>query len=195
MAFDKAYYDRYYGDPRTAVTSRAEMAQRARLIAAAADYVGLPVRSVLDAGCGMGLMRRPLCQALPRAVYTGLEASDYLCRRFGWQQGLLQDWRPPRRQRYDIVVCYDVLQYLEREAARRAIANLGRLCRGLLYCSALTREDWEHNCDQRLTDKVPGIRPVAWYRRELKRSFVPLGCSLWLHRAAPVVTWAMDHVA
>jgi 2-polyprenyl-3-methyl-5-hydroxy-6-metoxy-1,4-benzoquinol methylase len=195
MAFDKAYYDRYYRNPRTAVTSRAEMAQRARMIAAAADYINLPVRSVLDAGCGMGLMRRPLLRALPRAAYTGLEASDYLCSRFGWQLGQLQSWRAPRRQRFDLVICYDVLQYLEREAARRAIANLGRLCRGLLYCSALTREDWDSNCDQRRTDKVPGIRSAAWYRRELRRCFVPLGCSLWLHVDAPVVTWEMDRAA
>jgi SAM-dependent methyltransferase len=195
MAFDKAYYDRYYRDPRTAVTSRAEMAQRARMIAAAADYIGLPVRSVLDAGCGMGLMRRPLLRALPRATSTGLEVSDYLCARFGWQQGQLQNWRAPRGQRFDLVICYDVLQYLPREAARRAIANLGKLCRGLLYCSALTREDWDNNCDQRRTDKVPGIRAAAWYRRELRRQFVPLGCSLWLHRAAPIVTWEMDRAA
>jgi 2-polyprenyl-3-methyl-5-hydroxy-6-metoxy-1,4-benzoquinol methylase len=198
MAFDKAYYDRYYRDPRTAVTSRAEMAQRARLIAAAADYVGLPVRQVLDAGCGMGLMRRPLLKALackPRAQYTGLEASDYLCRRFGWQHGQLQSWHAPQRQRFDLVICYDVLQYLEREAARAAIANLGKLCRGLLYCSALTREDWASNCDQRRTDKVPGLRSASWYRRELRRNFESLGCSLWLHRDAPLVTWEMDRAA
>jgi 2-polyprenyl-3-methyl-5-hydroxy-6-metoxy-1,4-benzoquinol methylase len=195
MAFDKAYYDRYYRDPRTAVTSKAEMAQRARMIAAAADYIGLPVRSVLDAGCGIGLMQRPLLRGLPRATYTGLEVSKYLCERFGWEHGKLQNWRAPRKQRFDLVVCYDVLQYLEREPARKAIANLGKLCRGLLYCSALTREDWEQNCDQQRTDKVPGIRSAAWYRRELRRSFVPLGCSLWLHQDAPVVTWEMDRAA
>lgn len=193
MAFDKRYYDRFYRDPRTAVTSRAEMASRARLIAAAADYVGLPVRRVLDAGCGMGLMQRPLRKALPQATYTGVEISEYLCARYGWQQGDLATWRP--RQRFDVVVCYDVLQYLDRETASAAIANLGRLCRGLLYCSALTREDWEQNCDQQRTDKVPGIRRAAWYRRELGKSFVSLGCSLWLHRDSPLVTWELDRAA
>lgn len=193
MAFDKHYYDRFYRDPRTAVTSRAEMAKRARLIAAAADYVGLPVRRVLDAGCGMGLMRQPLRKALPRATYTGLEISEYLCARFGWQHGDLATWRT--RQRFDVVVCYDVLQYLDRDSAAAAIANLGRLCRGLLYCSALTREDWEQNCDQQRTDKVPGIRRAAWYRRELGQSFLSLGCSLWLHRDSPLVTWELDRAA
>jgi 2-polyprenyl-3-methyl-5-hydroxy-6-metoxy-1,4-benzoquinol methylase len=193
MAFDKSYYDRYYRDPRTAVTSRAEMAARARLIAAAADYVGLPVRRVLDAGCGMGFMRAPLRKAWPKVSYTGLEVSDYLCARFGWQQGDLQRWRA--RQPFDVVVCYDVLQYLPRAAAVAAIRNLGRLCRGLLYCSALTLEDWRDNCDQRRTDKVPGIRSAVWYRRELGRHFISIGCSLWLHRQAPVVTWELDRAA
>ena len=50
--FDRAYYERFYRNPRTAVTNRAEMNARGRLIAAMADHLGLPVRSILDAGCG-----------------------------------------------------------------------------------------------------------------------------------------------
>ena len=46
-----------------------------------------------------------------------------------------------------------------------------------------------------LSDQVPGIRSAAWYRRELRKQFVPLGCSLWLHQDAPVVTWEMDRAA
>ena len=92
---------------------------------------------MLDAGCGVGLLRAPLMRRLKRAHYTGLEISEYLCERYGWQQGALQSWRS--RERFDLVVCYDVLQYLTTAEARAAIANLGRLCRGALYFSALTR--------------------------------------------------------
>jgi 2-polyprenyl-3-methyl-5-hydroxy-6-metoxy-1,4-benzoquinol methylase len=193
MSFDKDYYDRYYRNPRTAVTSRAEMARRAALIAAGTDYLGLPVRRVLDAGCGLGLLRAPLLRKLKHADYTGLEVSDYLAQRFGWTCGELQTYRP--RQRFDLVVCYDVLQYLKRDAARAAIKNLGRLCRGVLYFSALTREDWEHNCDQSRTDQVPGIRSAAWYRRELSRDFEAVGCGLWMRHTAPLVCWEMDKAA
>ncbi len=193
MAFDKAYYDRYYANPRTAVTSRAEMGRRAALIAAATDYLGLPVRRILDAGCGMGLLRAPLLRRLKRAQYTGLEVSEYLAGRCGWQLGALQNWRS--RERFDLIICYDVLQYLKREQARAAIRNLGRLCRGVLYVSALTREDWEQNCDQQRTDKVPGIRSAGWYRRELNRDFEAVGCGLWLRRTAPLVCWEMDKAA
>jgi 2-polyprenyl-3-methyl-5-hydroxy-6-metoxy-1,4-benzoquinol methylase len=193
MPFDKGYYDRYYRNPRTAVTTQAEMTCRAALIAAGVDYLGMPVRRILDAGCGVGLLRKPLLKRLKRAEYTGLEVSDYLAQRFGWQQGSLTSWRP--RERYDLVVCYDVLQYLTREEARAAIKNLGRLCRGVLYFSALTTEDWNENCDQARTDKVPGIRSARWYRRELNRDFESVGCGLWMRRTAPLVCWAMDKAA
>ena len=43
--FDRAYYQRFYVNPRTAVTNRAEMNARGRLIAAMADHLGLPVKS------------------------------------------------------------------------------------------------------------------------------------------------------
>jgi SAM-dependent methyltransferase len=189
-AFDAAYYRRYYHDPRTAVTSRAEMHARAGLIAASVRYIGLPVTRILDAGCGVGLMRAPLKRALPSARYVGLEASEYLCRRYGWRHGTLQTLEPS--ERYELVVCYDVLQYLEKPEAREAIAKLTAVCRGALYFGALTSGDWRNNCDQSRTDKVPGLRSAAWYRRELARGFRPLGCGMWLRRGAPVTLWDLD---
>src|ERR1700693_1748081 len=41
VAFDRDYCQRFYFNPRTAVTSRAEMRAPARLIVACAGYVGL----------------------------------------------------------------------------------------------------------------------------------------------------------
>lgn len=193
MAFDRSYYQRFYYDPRTAVTSRAEMRARARLIAGCVDYLGLPVRRILDAGCGIGLLRAPLRRALPRARYEGLEVSEYLCRRYGWRQGSIESLRT--RERFDLVICYDVLQYLDAVQCRRAIANLARVCRGALYFGALTTEDWRDNCDQTRTDRIEGLRPGRWYRRELARAFVPLGCGMWLRRGAPVTLWNLDAAA
>ncbi len=189
-AFNEAYYRRYYHDPRTAVTSRAEMHARAGLIAASVRYIGLPVSRILDAGCGVGLMRAPLKRALPRAHFTGLEASEYLCRRYGWRQGTLQTL--DASEHYELVICYDVLQYLDTRAAHEAIAKLTAVCSGALYFGALTSGDWRKNCDQTRTDKVPGLRSAAWYRRELARGFRPLGCGIWLRRGAPVTLWDLD---
>jgi 2-polyprenyl-3-methyl-5-hydroxy-6-metoxy-1,4-benzoquinol methylase len=188
--FDRAYYQRFYLDPRTAVTNRAEMSARGRLIGAMADHLGLPVRSILDAGCGVGLLRAPLQRALPKATYTGLEVSEYLCRRHGWIHGGIQDFT--RRAAYDLVICYDVLQYLDAAQTRRALANLARVCRGLLYFGVLTKEDWEHNCDQSRTDPAVSLRRGAWYRRELARQFRQLGAGFWLRRGCELTVWEMD---
>ena len=115
MPFDRDYYQRFYFNPRTAVTSRAEMNARARLIAGCVAYVGLPVAKILDAGCGVGLLRAPLTRALRRADYVGLEYSPYLCERYGWRQGSIETFRC--RERFDLVICYDVLQYRSNPGA------------------------------------------------------------------------------
>src|SRR5215467_4340508 len=148
--FDRDYYQRYYFDTRTAVATRAEMRARARLIAAFVAHVALPVRRILEAGCGTGLLRAELSKLLPRAHYTALEASEYLCRRHGWRLGRIEEFRAPRP--FDLLVCYDVLQYLDTRSAERALRNFARLTRGALYFSALTRGDLERNADPARTD-------------------------------------------
>jgi len=190
VAFERDYYRRYYFDPRTAVATRAEMRARARLIAAATAYAGLPVRRMLDAGCGVGLLGRELQRALPRAEYTGLEVSEYLCRRYGWLRGRIEEHRA--RVPYDLVICYDVLQYLETPHAVRALANLARLTRGMLYFSALTRADFEHNCDRKRTDADVLLRSARWYRARLARHFREAGLGLWVRRGAPLTMWELE---
>jgi trans-aconitate methyltransferase len=74
--FDAEYYRRFYGNKQTAVTNQVDMSRRAGLIGAFLRYVDLPVRSILDAGCGIGLMTEPLKEQFPKARYTGLEASE-----------------------------------------------------------------------------------------------------------------------
>jgi SAM-dependent methyltransferase len=190
MPFDQAYYRRFYYDPHTAVTSRTEMRARARLIGAFIAHIGLPVRRILDAGCGTGLLRTPLRRALPKAAYVGLESSEYLCRRYGWQPGQVQDLRPDVP--FDLLICYDVLQYLEAREAARALANFARLCRGVLYFSALTRRDWQMNCDRSRTDSQVHLRSAEWYRGRLRRGFREVGAGFWLRRGAPLTVWELE---
>jgi SAM-dependent methyltransferase len=190
--FGREYYRRFYFDPRTAVVSRAEMAARARLIGAYAAHIGLPVRRILDAGCGVGLLRAPLLRAFPKAQYTGLEYSEYLCQRYGWRQGSLSTYVDDP---FELVVCYDVLQYLDDRTAARAIANLARLCRGVLYLSALTVRDWRENCDRSRTDRDVHLREAGWYARRLRRHFRPSGVGFWVRRGAPLTTWEMETAA
>jgi SAM-dependent methyltransferase len=188
--FDRDYYRRYYFDPRTAVASRREMRSRARLIAALAAHAGLPVRRILEAGCGTGMLREALRRLLPRAHYVALEASEYLCERYGWEHGRIETYRA--HTAFDLVICYDVLQYLDTRAAQRALANFGRLCRGVLYFSALTRLDLERNCDPRRTDANVHLRGAHWYRARLKRQFREAGLGFWLRRGAPLTLWELE---
>ena len=190
MPFDREYYRRYYFDPRTAVASRAEMQARARLIAALTVHAGLPVRRILEAGCGTGTLRSALKRLVPRARYVALEASEYLCRRYGWQRGRIESYRA--RLPFDLVICYDVLQYLDARAAERALANFARLCRGVLYFSALTRGDFEENCDRRRTDADVFLRSAHWYRSRLRRQFREAGLGFWLRRGAPLTLWELE---
>ena len=190
MRFGREYYQRYYFDPRTAVATRREMQARARLIAALTGHVGLPVRRILEAGCGTGMLRTALRRLLPRAHYVALESSEYLCRRYGWQRGRIEAYRAAAP--FDLVICYDVLQYLEGAAARRALANFGRLCRGVLYFSALTRLDFERNCDPQRTDAEVHLRSAHWYRSRLQRQFREAGLGFWLRRGAPLTLWELE---
>jgi predicted TPR repeat methyltransferase len=166
------------------------MRSRARLIAAILIEVQVPVRSILDAGCGIGLLRKPFRESLPRARYRGLEVSEYLCARYGWTRGSVVDHVP--RDPSDLVICYDVLQYLDDRDAGRAIANLARLTRGAVYFSALTQEDWRANCDRKRTDAPVHLRTGAWYRRRLQRRFRYLGFGVWLRKEVTAILWDME---
>jgi SAM-dependent methyltransferase len=188
--FDAAYFRQFYYSARTRVTDQTEMSRRVRVICAVLDHAQLPVRRILDAGCGIGLMQRPFAAALPRATYQGLEHSDYLCRRYGWTPGSIVDF--VARKPYDLVVCYDVLQYLNDAEAARALANLARLSRSAVYVSALTREDWRKNCDRSRTDRSVHLRSGAWYVRRLERHFRYLGLGLWLRRGHTAILWELE---
>ena len=79
--FSAAYFRKFYLSSATRVVSAAEMRTRARLIAAILAQASIPVRNILDAGCGIGLLRKPFAEVWPRVRYTGLDASEYLCTR------------------------------------------------------------------------------------------------------------------
>jgi SAM-dependent methyltransferase len=190
--FDADFYRRFYLNPRTRVVTPAEMVRRADLVAAFVRQGELPVRSILDVGCGLGLMRKQLLRHFPRARYTGLEVSEYLCEKHGWIQGSIATFESDRP--FDLVICYDVMQYLEARPAAAALRNLARLCVGVLHFGALTQEDWDLYCDKRRTDRNVHVRPADWYRRRLARSFINAGSGMFVRRGAPVHLWELDQV-
>jgi len=188
--FDAAYYQRFYGNARTRVADRASVRRLAAFVVSYVRFLRLPLRSVLDAGCGIGLWRDALRELAPRATYHGVEASDYLCARLRWTPGSVVDWNDGRE--FDLVVCQGVLQYLDAPSARRAMSNLAALARGALYLEALTKRDWRENADHARTDGQVHLRSARWYRAILGAHFVPLGGGLWLSKRASVVRFELE---
>lgn len=188
--FDARYYQRFYGNARTRVTTREETTRRAAVVAALLRQLELPVRRILDAGCGLGWLRDPLLDAFPNATYVGLEVSEHLCEELGWVRGSLTTYRP--RGRFDLVVCQDVLQYLSDREAAKAMANLARLSRGALYFHALTREDWRRNADREATDRDVELRAARWYRSRLERHFDHAGLGVHVRRGVPWHQWELE---
>ena len=91
--FGAEYFRKFYLNPVTRVVTAAEMLNRAAVISSVLRHAQIPVRNILDAGCGIGLLRKPFAKLIPRAKYTGLENSDYLCARFGWKKGSVVGFR------------------------------------------------------------------------------------------------------
>jgi SAM-dependent methyltransferase len=189
-AFDRAYYQRFYVNRHTRVISSSESALRGRFVASFLQQLEVPVAKILDMGCGLGGMKRPLLKIFPQASYRGVEISEYACKRYGWTQSSIQDFRT--RERFDLVVCMDVVQYLDDRAAASAITQLAQWCRGVLYFFVPTREDWSDNVDHTVTDTRVFVRSAQWYQQRLRRHFVHLGNGFLARRNLPLHQWALQ---
>lgn len=188
--FDEAYYQRYYENPLTRVAAPEESRSLADFVCGYLIYMGLPIRRVLDMGCGLGAWKSELKRHFPRARYTGVERSDYLCKRFGWKKGSVDSFDSDRP--FDLVICQDVIQYLPSGPADDAMGRLAELSQGALLFAVLTREDWEDNCDRELTDGTGYLRSSRWYRKRLKKHFINAGGGLFIKRDADVVLYEME---
>lgn len=188
--FDRQYYDRFYGDRRERAAYRADEKRLGTFVAGYLNYLAQPVRRVVDIGCGFGQWKAIIGSHFPKARYTGVEISEYLCKRYGWLHGTAVDFQSAVP--FDLVICKDTLQYLSPREFRAAVENLAELCSGVLYASVLTKEDWETNCDRQRTDPQVYLRTGNWYRRILGRHFRNLGGGLFLSPRSPAVPWELE---
>ena len=192
FSFDETYYQRFYKDRRTRVADRKSCERLAGFVFAYLDYLQLPVERVLDLGCGTGLWRREVLQRYPDALYVGVEKSAYACRKYGWEQGSVVDYRA--REDFDLVICQGVLQYLEDDEAEAALENLPRLAKSTLNLEVLTAEDWTRNCNQEKTDGQVHLRSVTWYRKRLRRRFRNCGGGLFVAKGSPAVLYELERL-
>ncbi len=187
--FDASYYRRFYQNPASRAQTPASLARKAKFIAAYLAYLEIPVRRILDVGCGLGWTLRALERQHPRAVCHGVEYSPHLCERYGWTEGSVVDYQA--RTPYDLVVCNDVLPSLDDRDCARAIDNLATLSRGAVFLGVLTEEDWER-CDRKRTDRHVHLRPARWYRRRLAKHFVAVGGGVHLKKPVDITLWELD---
>lgn len=194
--FDEAYYQRFYVDKKTSVVDPQHVERLGAFVCSYLQYLRVPMLRVLDVGCGIGLWKAVMARHFPAASYHGVELSDYLCGRFGWEHGSVVDYRAsPNSARFDLVICQGVLPYLAPADLQRALHNLGTLCRGALYLEAVTREDWDNGIlDEDLTDPALFRHRAALYRRGLEPGFSALGGGLWLSQQAEVPLFALEHL-
>jgi len=189
--FDEAYYQRFYFDKKTSVVDPQHMERLGTFVCSYLQYLRIPVRRVLDMGCGIGLWRDVLARHFPNASYHGVEFSEYLCERYGWERGSVVDYRST--QPYDLVICQGVLPYLSPADLQRALHNLGQLSCGALYLEAVTREDYDRDTiDEDLTDPRLLRHRAQLYRRGLSGNFTSLGGGLWLSHRAEVPMFELE---
>lgn len=192
--FDEAYYQRFYFDKKTSVVDPAHAERLGRFVGAYLQYLRVPVQRVLDIGCGIGVWRDLVAQQFPGARYHGVEISEYLCQRFGWERGSVLDYAAhDPAEPFDFVICQGVLPYLSPPDLQQALANLGRLCRGALYVEAVSREDYERDIvDEDLTDSRLFRHRAQLYRRGLQQHFKEVGGGVWLSRASEVPLFELE---
>lgn len=182
--YDRAYFDRWYRDPRRRIDAPGELRRRVAMAVAITErFLGRAVRSVLDVGCGEGRWRAELRRLRPRLDYLGVEPSEYAVERFGRRRNLIRggfgelpelDLGGP----FDLVVCADVLHYVDDRELDRGLPALGAAVGGAAYLEVLTSAEAVEGDRRRLR-----LRPPSHYERRFRSlGLTGVGCHVWLAR-------------
>ena len=191
--YDRAYFDRWYRDG--GIGGPARLARKVALAVATAEYhLERPIRSVLDIGCGEGAWRAPLLKLRPRLDYLGFDASEYAVRRYSGSRNIhyarFGDFEylrpcPPA----DLLVCSDVLHYLDTRELNRGLPGLADLCGGVAFIEMFAKEDAAIGDEDEFH-----ARPASFYRRKLADAgFVQIGSHGWLSPALAGHATALEH--
>jgi SAM-dependent methyltransferase len=146
-SYDRAYFERWYRDPTDRVSTRDSLERKARMAIAVTEFlIGRHVETIVDVGCGEAPWFSVIRRLRPNASYVGIDSSEYVLQRFGAtrniRRGSLGDLAKMKiRRDVDLIVCADVLQYVETRELERGLRAIRRLLGGVAYIEAFTTED------------------------------------------------------
>ncbi len=173
--FNEEYYLRFYHDPVTSVVTREMQRAEVAFVIAFCRHAGLDVRRFADVGAGTGWWAKEFARRYPKCRHIETyDASEAAARIYGHKCVDIQKLKGPQ---CDLVICRDVLRYLDDDAAQSAIERLARKCRGVLYVHVITSDD---EIDEDASDMAGFFRTTAWYRKRFRESgFTDCGMGLF----------------
>lgn len=181
--YDRDYFDRWYHNTDTRVMSPGALRRRVAMVVALTEhFLHRPIENVLDVGCGEGSWRAPLKKLRPKIRYLGLDTSPYVIERFGRRRNIYplslgqlaeQRFDTP----FDLIICANVLHYVDASELRRGLSGFRELLYGMAYLETYVRGDpvrGDHHDFK--------ARPASWYRKVFAEAgMVACGPQAWLH--------------
>ena len=169
--YDRRYFDRWYRHPRHRVSTVHGLTRKVRMAVAVTEFlINRPIRNVLDVGCGEAPWFPILKRMRPDVRYVGVDSSEYVVERYGKTRnirlGSLASLGTMKSLRVsDLVVCADVLQYVDTAEVERGLRAIRRLVGAVAYIEAFTTEDAMAGDHEGWNE-----RPAAEYRRLFRRA-------------------------
>ena len=117
------------------------------MVAGVAEYfLGRKLRTVLDIGAGEGRWRAELRRLRPDIRYVGVDPSEFVVARYGKRRnirlGSFEQLPSMSLGRgFDLIVCADVLQYVDDSALKRGVRHIAGLLGGVAFLEAYTTGD------------------------------------------------------
>lgn len=169
--YDRAYFDKWYRDPRTRVKSAAELKRQVEFVLHTAEWtLGRRVRTVLDVGCGEGHWQPVLRRLRPALSYDGVDPSAYAVAKHGARRGLqrggIEDLgRLALLTQYDLVVCCGMLNYLSPAQLVAGLSLVAARTGGMAYLELFAKGDAFEG-----DTAWPEPQSTRWYRKALTRA-------------------------
>ena len=192
--YDQRYFDRWYRGTDEGVGEEDVLRRNVALAVAVAESIlDRPLESVLDVGCGEGRWQPVLRALRPEASYLGIDPSPYVVERFGAERNLRAGSFEELGyhvfdEPFDLVVCSDVLHYLEDAAIRRGLPALEERCGGVALLETFTAED-----DPEGDREGFRMRSADWYRSTFAEAgFVSIGLQMYVPAEVAELLDALD---